>query len=426
MAALVAIVRTLFARREEVQKDAAGRVIVGNFYQDLVRAIVRVMLPLAFVTALLLAWQGVPSTFQGAQPVQPLDQTTGIGMQHTPVGPVAAMVAIKQLGSNGGGWYGPNSSMPLENPTPLANLLECTWIILLPLAQIFMLGYLCRRRPLAFSILAVMLVLSITLSGLAIWSENQPNAAFTGLAAEGANYEGKEIRFGPTASALWGALTTQTSNGSVNAMHDSFNPGAAVATLLGMFINSAFGGVGVGLINYLLFIMLAVFLGSLMIGRAPELLGRPLETREMKLIALTLLLQPLLVLGFTAASFVWPGLAQTSNPGFHGISQVLYEYTSAFANNGSGFEGLGDNTVWWNLSCTVNLIIGRFIPILAPLAIAAWLAGKRTAPLTSGSLAIETPTFAVLTLGVIVMFTLLSFLPVLVLGPVGEALMIAG
>jgi K+-transporting ATPase ATPase A chain len=289
-----------------------------------------------------------------------------------------------------------------------------------------MLGYLCRRRPLAFSILAVMLVLSFTLSGLAIWSENQPNAAFTGLAAEGANYEGKEIRFGPTASALWGALTTQTSNGSVNAMHDSFNPGAAVATLLGMFINSAFGGVGVGLINYLLFILLAVFLGSLMIGRAPELLGRPLETREMKLIALTLLLQPLLVLGFTAASFVWPGLAQTSNPGFHGISQVLDEYTSAFANNGSGFEGLGDNTVWWNLSCTVNLIIGRFIPILAPLAIAAWLAGKRTAPLTSGSLAIETPTFAVLTLGVIVMFTLLSFLPVLVLGPVGEALMIAG
>jgi K+-transporting ATPase ATPase A chain len=209
-------------------------------------------------------------------------------------------------------------------------------------------------------------------------------------------------------------------------MHDSFNPGSGIATLLGMFINATFGGVGVGLINYLLFILLAVFLGSLMIGRAPELSGRPLETREMKLIALTLLLQPLLILGFTAASFIWPGLAQNSNPGFHGISQVLYEYTSAFANNGSGFEGLGDNTVWWNLSCTVNLIIGRFIPILAPLAIAAWLAGKRMAPVTSGSLAIETPTFAVLTLGVLVMFALLAFLPVLVLGPVGEALMIAG
>lgn len=422
MAALVAIVRTLFARRDEVIRDEDGRVVVGNFYHDLVRGIVRVMIPLAFITALLLAWQGVPSTFQGARMAEPLDSTTELGEQRIPVGPVAAMVAIKQIGTNGGGWYGPNSSVPLENPTPISNLVECAGIILLPAALVIMLGYLSGRRRLAMGILGVMLALSFSLSGLAIWSENGPNAAFAGLASDGPNLEGKEVRFGPTASALWGSFTTQTSNGSVNAMHDSFNPGGGVATLMGMFINATFGGVGVGLINYLLLLLLAAFLGSLMIGRSPEFLGRPLETREIKLVSIALLIQPLLILGMTALTFGFPGLAQNSNPGFHGISQVLYEYTSAFANNGSGFEGLGDDTVWWNVSCAVNLILGRFIPILAPLAIAAGLADKRVAPSGRGSLDVQTPTFAMLTLGVILMFALLGFLPVLVLGPLAEAL----
>ncbi len=189
-----------------------------------------------------------------------------------------------------------------------------------------------------------------------------------------------------------------------------------------MFINATFGGVGVGLINFLLFLLVAVFLGSLMVGRSPELYGRALEAREMKLVSIALLLQPLIILGFSATSVAWPELARNSNPGFHGLSQVLYEYTSAFANNGSGFEGLGDDTVWWNVSCAVALVIGRFVPILAPLAIAAHLAAKRVAPTTSGSLAVETPTFAILTLGVIVMFALLSFFPVLALGPLAEAL----
>ncbi len=422
LAVLVAILRTLMARPDQIQRDADGRVLVGNFTVDLVRGVVRVALPLAFVTALLLVWQGVPSTFQGARMANTIDPAAALDQQRIPLGPVAAMVAIKQLGTNGGGWYGPNSSVPLENPTPVSNFAETVAIVLLPMAAVFMIGYLTGRARFAAGILGIMLVISGALSSLAVWSENQPNAAFRGLASQGPNLEGKEVRFGATASALWGTLTTQTSNGSVNAMHDSFNPGGGLATLMGMFINATFGGVGVGLINFLLFVLLAAFLGSLMIGRSPEFLGRPLETKEIKLVSVALLIQPLLILGMTALALAVPGLAQTSNPGYHGVSQVLYEYTSAFANNGSGLEGLGDNTVWWNTSCAVNLILGRFIPILAPLAIAARMADKRAAPAGRGSLDVETPTFGVLTLGVIVMFALLSFLPVLVIGPIAEGL----
>ena len=426
LAALVAILRTLFARREERAETSTGEVSVGNFYADLVRTIVRVLLPLALITALLLAWQGVPSTLIGAQVAHPIDNSAELSEQRVPVGPVAPMVAIKQLATNGGGWYGPNSSVPLENPTPVSNFIETVAIVLIPIALVFMAGFLTGRKRLALSILGVMLTMSVVLTGLNIWSENQPNAAFAGIAADGPNLEGKEVRFGATATALWGSFTTQTSNGSVNGMHDSFNPLGGASELMDMFINATFGGVGVGLINYLLFLLLAVFLGSLMVGRSPELYGRALEAKEIKLISIALLIQPLLILGLTALAVAIPGLAQNSNPGFHGLSQVLYEYTSAFANNGSGFEGLGDNTVWWNISCAVALILGRFIPILAPLALAAHMASKRTAPTTSGSLAVETPTFAVLTLGVIVMFALLSFFPVLALGPFAEYLSLAG
>nr|WP_276570164.1 potassium-transporting ATPase subunit KdpA [Thiocystis violacea] len=426
MAALVAILRTAFARRDETALTAEGAVSVGNFHADLVRAIVRVMLPVAFITALLLAWQGVPNTLEGARIATPLDASAGLAEQRIPVGPVAPMVAIKQVGTNGGGWYGPNSAVPLENPTPVSNFVETIAIVLIPMALVFMAGYLTGRRRLGVLVMGVMLSLSVLLTGINIWSENQPNAAFADLAAEGPNLEGKEVRFGATATALWGSFTTQTSNGSVNGMHDSFNPVGGASMLMDMFINATFGGVGVGLINFLLFLLLAVFLGSLMVGRSPELYGRALEAREIKLVCIALLLQPLLILGLTALAVAIPGLAGNSNPGFHGLSQVLYEYTSAFANNGSGFEGLGDNTVWWNLSCAVALILGRFIPILAPLAVAAHLAGKRVAPTTSGSLAVETPTFAVLTLGIIVMFALLSFFPVLALGPFAEYLSLAG
>jgi K+-transporting ATPase ATPase A chain len=425
-AALIAILRTMLGAGEARPRTRDGEVSVGNFYRDLIRTIVRIMLPIAIIVALLLSWQGIPSTFAGSAVATPLDGSSGLAEQRIPVGPVAPMVAIKQIGTNGGGWYGPNSAVPLENPTPVSNLVEEAALPLIPIALVIMAAYFTGKRRLAVSILSIMLVLSIGLSGLAIWAENQPNAAFVGLAADGPNLEGKEVRFGATATALWGSLTTQTSNGSVNGMHDSFNPLGGLSTLLGMFVNATFGGVGVGLINFLLFLLVAVFLGSLMVGRSPELYGRAIEAKEIKLFSIALLIQPLIILGFTAVTVAWPQFAQNSNPGYHGLSQVLYEYTSAFANNGSGFEGLGDNTVWWNVSCAVALILGRFIPMLAPLAIAAHLAGKRAAPTTSGSLVVETPTFAVLTLGVIVLFTLLTFFPVLALGPFAEQLSLAG
>jgi potassium-transporting ATPase potassium-binding subunit len=421
LAALVAILRGLLGGRNPNAKAGETRDL-GNYYVDVTKTITRIFIPFAFVLALLLTWQGVPSTFSGAKVVTPLDSATGVAKQIIPVGPVAAMVAIKQLGTNGGGWYGPNSAVPLENPTPLSNLFETIAIILLPISIVFMTGYFLKRRGVGMMILSVMTLSSILLTVAVVAAENQPNAAFTGLAVTDANMEGKEVRFGATASALWGTLTTQTSNGSVNAMHDSFTPLGGMVPLLGMLINETYGGVGVGMINFFLFLVLTVFIAGLMVGRTPELFGRKLEAKEIKLAAIALLIQPLLILVPTAITLANPTLTDNSNPSFHGISQVLYEYTSAFANNGSGFEGLGDNTIWWNVTTAINLILGRFIPIIAPLAIAGYLARKRVAPESAGTLRVSTPIFAATTFSVIILLTLLNFLPVLVLGPISEQL----
>jgi K+-transporting ATPase ATPase A chain len=234
--------------------------------------------------------------------------------------------------------------------------------------------------------------------------------------------EGKEQRFGPDASALWSTITTQTSNGSVNAMHDSLNPLAGLVALCGMLINAIWGGVGCGLVNFLVFLLVTVFLSGLMIGRTPEIYGRKIEAGEIRLLSVLVLLQPVLLLAATALTLALPELTANSNPGFHGISQVFYEYSSAYANNGSGFEGLGDGTPWWNLSCTLMLLVGRYACFLIPLAVVARLARKKVAPATPGTLDIETPTFAVMMVGFIVMLTLLCYVPLLALGPVGEAL----
>ncbi|MCE3027943.1 potassium-transporting ATPase subunit KdpA [Salinicola sp. DM10] len=420
LAVLLAITRSLLRRPAAADSAAAG---VGNYYLDLTRIVIRVLLPLALVTALVLVWQGVPATYQGAQRVTMLE---GGALQTIPRGPVAAMVAIKQLGTNGGGWYGPNSSVPLENPTALADVVESVALLLIPLASLIAVAMISGRRRLLLGIGGVMLALSLSSTTLVMFSERLPNAALHGLALAGPNLEGKELRFGSDLSALWGSWTTQTSNGSVNAMLDSFNPLGGLGLLMDMFVNVTFGGIGVGLIGYLLYLMLAAFIGSLMVGRAPELFGKPLETREMRWISLAILAQPLSVLGLSALAVSFPGLAGTSNPGYHGLSQVLYEYTSAFANNGSGFEGLADATPWWNLSCVVALALGRFLPMLVPLAVAGWLAGKRTAPQGRGSLDLESGACVGLTAGVIVIVNLLGFLPVLVLGPIAEQLSLAG
>ncbi|MFB9868337.1 potassium-transporting ATPase subunit KdpA [Vreelandella sulfidaeris] len=415
LAVLVAIVRTLL-----VAKPAKVLKGVGNYYHDLTRSVIRVLLPLAAVVALLLTWQGVPASYQAAHQVDMLDPQVE-ETQSIPLGPVASMVAIKQLGTNGGGWYGPNSSVPLENPTPLANVIETASLTLIPVALLIAIALISGRRRLMMGIGAVMIAFSLISTSVVIYSERMPNAALVELSQPGANLEGKELRFGTDLSALWGSWTTQTSNGSVNAMHDSFNPMGGMMLMMDMFVNVTFGGIGVGLIGFFLYLMLAAFVGSLMVGRAPELFGKPLETREMRWISLAILAQPLVILGLSALTVAMPGTAANSNPGFHGLSQVLYEFTSAFANNGSGFEGLGDATPWWNLACVVALLIGRFLPMLVPLAVAGWLAAKRTAPAGRGTLPMDSPAFMGLTAGVIVIVNLLGFLPALVLGPIAES-----
>ncbi|MCQ4163885.1 potassium-transporting ATPase subunit KdpA [Tahibacter harae] len=420
-----AMLRGLFGGRNAATAKEGEARDLGNYWVDVTRLTLRVFLPLALLVALALTMQGVPSTFAGAKTAQPIDASTGMSEQVIPLGPVAAMVATKQLGTNGGGWYGPNSAVPLENPTPLANAIEIIAIVVIPLAVVFMLGPFTGRRRLTALVFGVMATLSLVSLGAALYSEQQPNAATAELAAPGPNLEGKEVRFGATASSLWAAVTTQTANGSVNAMHDSLNPLAGTVALVNMLINSIWGGIGCGLVGHLVFLLLSIFIAGLMTGRTPEVFGRKLETGEVRLLSFLVVLQSLTILGFSALALALPDVAGTSNPGLHGIAQVFYEYTSAYANNGSGFEGLGDATYWWNLSTSATLLLGRYPCLIVPLMVAGSLARKRQAPHTAGSLDIESATFGATMIAVIVLITVLSYLPALVLGTVGEQLMLA-
>ena len=424
LALVVATLRALFgARPEDVPAEQAAllsadrRVDVGNYYADVVRASVRFMLPLCLLWAVLLTSQGVPSTLAAGPQATPIDAAAGMETQKLPLGPVAAMVAAKQLGTNGGGWYGPNSSMPLENPTPLSNALELIGILLIPISVIFMLGAFTGRRRLAGLVFGCMLAMSSVSVAATVWLEGHSATAASPLLMEG-----KEVRFGADGTGLWAAITTQVSNGSVNGMHDSLSPLAGAIPMVNMLVNAIWGGIGCGLQQFIVYLLLGVFLAGLMTGRTPELFGRKLETPQVRLLALLVLLQPITILGFTALTLAIPSITGTSNPGFHGISQVFYEYTSAFANNGSGFEGLGDATVWWNLSCTLVLLLGRYPVLVIPLIVAAQLAAKRRAPESAGTLQIETPTFAVTLIALIVILTVLQFMPALVLGPVADHL----
>lgn len=416
LALVVATLRALFGGKDH-DAHTSGEANVGNYWADVTRASVRFMLPLCLLWSILLAWQGVPATLAAGPTVTPIDATAQMAEQKIPLGPVAVMVAAKQLGTNGGGWYGPNSSVPLENPTPLSNLFEVLGILLIPVAVVFMVGPLVGRKKLSALVFGSMLLMSATSTGFAVWSE-----AYSGTSTDIAVMEGKEVRFGADASALLASLTTQTSNGSVNAMHDSLAPLTGLDTLVNMLVNAIWGGIGCGLQQFLVYLLLSVFLAGLMTGRTPELYGRKIEPPEVKLLALLILLQPLVILGFTAMTLAVPAITGNSNPGFHGISQVFYEYTSAFANNGSGFEGLGDATYWWNLSATAVLILGRYPALIVPLAVAALMARKRLAPESAGSLRIETPTFALTLIAVVVVLTVLQFLPALVLGPIADHL----
>lgn len=421
LAMVAATLRGLLGGRQAmtspVPESPAAVIDVGNYWVDVTRATLRFVLPLCLILSVLLTSQGVPANLAAGPVASPIDAPADFEAQKIPLGPVAPMVAIKQLGSNGGGWYGPNSTVPLENPTPLANFLEVSAIALIPVSVIFMIGSFTGRRKFGAMVLGTMLVMSVISTSLALWSEN-----LSVTSSDATLMEGKEVRLGPAASALWAATTTQINNGSVNLMLDSAAPLTGMIAMSNMLINAIWGGVGCGLQQFIVYLLLSVFIAGLMTGRTPELFGRKIEGPEVRLLGALVLWQPLVILGFTSVALAVPGLAGNSNPGFHGISQVFYEYVSAFANNGSGFEGLGDATTWWNVSCAAVLAAGRFPSLVVPLAIAAMLARKRMAPESAGSLQVETPTFALTLIGIIVVLTLLQFMPVLVLGPVADHL----
>ena len=424
MAALVAIIRAL---------GGSGIQKLGNFYVDLTRAAARVLLPLAVFVALVLISQGTPMTFQGAAHATTLEGAEQIIAR----GPVAAEVAIKQLGTNGGGYFGPNSTHPYENPTPLSNLFETWSITCIPMAMVVTLGGDGGPSTVRAHDFPDHAGLYLPLVGIAVYQElgGSPAIAAMGIDQSSGSMEGKEVRFGAGASALWAVTTTVTSNGSVNSMHDSLTPLAGLMPMIGMWLNNIFGGVGVGFINMLIYIVVTVFVAGMMVGRTPEFLGKKVEAYEMKLASLALLLHPLLILGATAiACYVWattadPGtaLAWLKNPGPHGFSEMLYEFSSASANNGSGFEGLGDNTPFWNISTGLVMLLARYIPIIAPLALAASLGRKTAAPETEGSLGVDTFTFGFTLWAVVLILGVLMFMPAAVLGPIAEHLsMLAG
>lgn len=400
-------------------RGIGGQASMGNFFLDVQRAAFMLLLPLAILLAGAVALAGVPMTLEGAASVTTLEGAT----QTIARGPAAAFVAIKQLGTNGGGFFGPNSTHPLENPTFWSNALEMVAIVLIPMACVWMFGRIIGRPKHAaviFGVMAALLAIKLT---AAVTFESAPTQAFAGLAVtqDVGNLEGKELRLGATTGPLWAVLTTATSNGSVGAMHDSLNPLTGLVPMAGMWLNETFGGVGVGMINMFLYVALAVFVAGMMVGRTPEYLGHRIEGREMRLVVLASIAHPLLILGGTALFAATPwGLDTLNNTGAHGFSEILYEFSSAAANNGSGFEGLGDNTPAWNIATGLAMLIGRYLPIIVPLAIAGSLMAKRRSAESAGTLSVEGPTFGVMLFIVILIFGALTFFPAAALGPIAE------
>lgn len=391
---------------------------IGNFWKFLVLSCTRILLPLSLVVGFILITQGTPMGFDGKMEVTTLEGET----QYVSQGPAAAIIPIKQLGTNGGGYFGVNSSHPLENPTYLSNMIECWSILIIPMAMAFAFGFYVKRKKLGYSIYGVMLVAFLIGACVNVSQEmgGNPRIDDMEIAQENGSMEGKEIRLGAGATGLWSVATTVTSNGSVNGMHDSTLPLSGMIEMLNMQINTWFGGVGVGWMNYFTFLIIAVFISGLMVGRTPEFMGHKVEAREMKIASIVALLHPFVILVGTALAaylyvhaptFVASEGGWLNNPGSHGLGEMLYEFTSCAANNGSGFEGLGDNTWFWNFSCGIVLILSRFIPIIGQVALAGLLAQKRYIPESAGTLKTDTVTFAVMTFAVIFIVAALSFFP---------------
>ena len=425
---------------------------VGNFFADLVRITTRVLLPFSLIGGLLLVWQGVPQNFSENVVVQTLEGT----YQVLAMGPVAALEIIKHLGTNGGGFFGANSTTPMENPTILSNLIELYSMMLLPGACVITFGKMVGDGRLQHqksktpenalpahqegitarllgkegrSIFLAMGILFLVGLSLCYWAELQGNPALAeiGLNQSAGSVEGKEVRFGIAQSALFTTVTTSFTTGTVNNMHDTLTPLGGMVPLLHMMLNCVFGGKGVGLMNIILYAILAVFICGLMVGRTPEYLGKKIEGREMKLTALAIIIHPLLILAFSALAVATAaGRAGITNPGFHGLSQVLYEYASSAANNGSGFEGLADNTYFWNITTGIVMFLGRYLPIVIQLAIAGSLMKKNYINESAGTLRTSTVSFAVILVFVVYIFAALTFFPALALGPIAEHLTLWG
>ena len=418
MAAMAGIMKALAAKTTKT---------IGNFWYFLVRSCTRVLFPICLVIGFILIIEGTPMGFDGKMEVTTIEGQT----QYVSQGPTAAIVPIKQLGTNGGGYFGVNSSHPLENPTYLTNMIECWAILILPMAMVFAFGFYLKRKKLAYSIFGIMLFAYLAGVWINVSQETggNPRIGAMGIAQDNGAMEGKEVRLGSAATALWSVTTTITSNGSVNGMHDSTMPLSGMIEMLNMQINTWFGGVGVGWMNYFTFIIIAVFISGLMVGRTPEFLGKKIEAREMKIATIVALLHPFVILvGTSLAAYLYvhaPSFVENeggwlNNPGFHGLSEMLYEFTSCAANNGSGFEGLGDNTWFWNYSCVIVLILSRYLPIVGQVAIAGLLANKKYVPESAGTLKTDTITFGVMTFAVIFIVAALSFFPVQALSTIAE------
>jgi K+-transporting ATPase ATPase A chain len=393
---------------------------LGNFYNYFIKSCTRILLPISVIVATILLFNGTPMTFEGKQAMTTLQGDS----VEVSTGPAAAFTAIKHVGTNGGGFFGTNSAHPLENPNYLTNMVEMIAQMIIPFAMVFALGFYLNRRKLSWMIFGVMTVgfLALTIPTVITEMNGNPAIAQMGIDTTSGATEGKEVRFGAAASGYWSIATTVISTGSVNSMHDSAMPLSGMNQLLAMMINCFYGGCGVGILNFYIFIILAVFISGLMVGRTPEFLGKKIEAREMKIAMIIALLHPFLILVGVALSTAFPeqGASTLNNPGFHGFSEILYEFTSSAANNGSGFEGLGDNNPWWNITTGIVLLLSRFLPIIGPVAIAGILASKKHIPESAGTLKTDTSTFGLMVFAVIFIIAALSFFPPLTLGPIAE------
>ena len=449
MAVLVSFIRGLSRRSSAT---------LGNFWSDLVRSTLYILLPLSFLFALVLASQGVVQTFHAyetatllqpagydkpvldsnGQPVtdeqgKPKTEPAIVTEQVIAVGPAASQIAIKQLGTNGGGFFNVNSAHPLENPTPWSNFLEVVAILLIPAALCYTFGIMVGDTRQGWAILAAMTLLLLVFVPVGMWAEQTGNPVLTKLGVDqrarpsqvGGNMEGKETRFGIANSVLWSAATTAASNGSVNSMHDSYTPlGGLVPLFLMQFGEVVFGGVGSGLYGMIVFAIIAVFVAGLMVGRTPEYLGKKIEPYEMKMASLLILIMPIVVLSCTALAIsLESGKSSILNPGAHGFSEILYAFTSQGNNNGSAFGGLNVNTPFYNATGGIAMLVSRFWLAIPTLALAGALARKKLVPPGPGTLPTHTPLFVVLLIGVVVMVGALTFLPALALGPVVEELL---